>query len=165
MTFFFTVLQIKFEICQFASIIVGVMPLSKLRILEIQFSTLFPTCYDILSWNFAYYFVLIYYTASSSVINFRQFSWELCSFWKLEYWKYPVFHSFLLHAFTYCAEILRMTFFFTVLQIKFEICQFASIIVGVMPLSKLRILEIQFSTLFSYLLWHIELKFLHITLF
>ena len=49
--------------------------------------------------------------------------------------------------------------FFTVLQIKFECRQFPSIFVGVMPLLECRILEIQFSALFSYMLWHIELKF------
>ena len=48
---------------------------------------------------------------------------------------------------------------FTVLQIKFECRQFASIFVGFMPLLELRILEVQFSALFSYMLWHIELKF------
>ena len=49
--------------------------------------------------------------------------------------------------------------YFTLLQIKFECHQFASIFVGVMPLLVLRILEIQFSALFSSILWHIELKF------
>ena len=48
---------------------------------------------------------------------------------------------------------------FTVLQIKFECRQIPSIFVGVMPLLELRILKIQFSALFSYMLWHIELKF------
>ena len=48
---------------------------------------------------------------------------------------------------------------FNVLQIKFECRQFASSFFGVMPLLELRILEIQFSALFSYMLWHIELKF------
>ena len=48
---------------------------------------------------------------------------------------------------------------FTVLQIEFECHQFASIFVGVMPLLELRILKIQFFALFSYMLWHIELKF------
>ena len=125
----FTVLQIKFECRQFASILVGVMPLLKLRILEIQFSALFsyilhitlfycttdqvrvssmfycttdqvrvssifvgvmpllelrilkihsfshfsPTCFDILSWNFAYDFVSPYSRSSSSVVNLPQF--------------------------------------------------------------------------------------------
>ena len=36
--------------------------------------------------------------------------------------------------------------------------QSSSSIVGVMPLLELRILEIQFSAVFSYMLWHIELK-------
>ena len=38
--------------------------------------------------------------------------WELCPFWNLEYWKYTVFRTFLLHALTYWAEILHMTFFY-----------------------------------------------------
>ena len=48
---------------------------------------------------------------------------------------------------------------FTVLQIKLESRQFASIFVGVVPLLDLRILEIQSFRHFSYMLWHIELKF------
>ena len=71
-----------------------------------------PTCFDILSWNFAYDFVLLYYRSSSSVVNFRQFLWELCPFWNLNYWKYTVFRTFLLHALTYWAEILHMTLFY-----------------------------------------------------
>ena len=46
-----------------------------------------------------------------------------------------------------------------VLQIKLEFCQFELIFVGVMPLLECIILKIQFSALFSYMLWHIELKF------
>ena len=46
---------------------------------------------------------------------------------------------------------------FTVLQIKFECRHFASIFEGVMPLCELR--NVQFSALFSCMLWHIELKF------
>ena len=161
----FTVLQIKSECRQFASIFVGVMPLLELKLLEIhsfpQFSLTcfdimswhfahdfvlmyyrssssvvnlrqgfvgimpllelklleihsFPhfalTCFDILSWNSAYDFVSLYYRSSSSVVNFRQFLWELCPFWNLNYWKYS-FPHFLLHALTYWAEILHMTLF------------------------------------------------------
>ena len=161
----YTVLPIKYECCQFASIFVGVMPLLELRILQIHsFPNFSPTCFDILSWNFAYDFVLLYYRSSSSVVNFRQvlcelcpfcnileihsfphfsltcfdmFSWnfahdfvilyyrsslsvvnlhqfllELCPFWNLEYWKYTVFFTFLLHALTNWAEILHMTLFY-----------------------------------------------------
>ena len=92
----FTVLQIKFECHQFPSIFVGVMPLLECRILKIHsFPHFSPTRLDILSWNFAFDFVLMYYRSSLSVVNFRQFSWELCSFWNLEYWKYTVFRTFL----------------------------------------------------------------------
>ena len=70
----FTVLQIKFECCQFASIFVGVMPLLELRIwVMCSFPNFSPTCFDILCWNFAHDFVLLYYRSSSSVVNFRQF--------------------------------------------------------------------------------------------
>ena len=61
----FTVLQIKFECRQFASILGGVMPLLELRILEIHsFPHFSPTCFDILSWYFAYDFVLLYFRSS-----------------------------------------------------------------------------------------------------
>ena len=65
------VLQIKFECRQFVSIFVGVMPLLELKILQIHsFPHFSLTCFDILSWNFAYDFVLLYYRSSSSVVNF-----------------------------------------------------------------------------------------------
>ena len=109
----FTVLQIKFECYEFASIGVGVMPLLELRILTIHsFPHFSLTCFDILSWNFAYDFVSPYYRSSSSVVNLHQFLWELCPFWNLEYWKYTVFRTFLLHVLTYWAEILHMTLFY-----------------------------------------------------
>ena len=72
----------------------------------------FLTCFDILSWNFAYHFVLLYYRSSSSVVNLRQILLELCPFWNLEYWKYTVFRTFLLHPLTNWAESLHITLFF-----------------------------------------------------
>ena len=148
----FTLLQIKFECREFASIFVGVTPLLELRILEIHsFPHFSLTSFDILSWNFSYDFVLLYYSSSLSIINLRQFLWELCPFWNLEYWKYTVFRTFLLHALIYWAEILHMTLFFFLLQIKFECRQFASIFVGVMPLLELTILEIHSFLLFFLL--------------
>ena len=105
-----TKIQIKFKCRQFASSFVGVMPLLELRILEIHSLPHFSlTCVDILSWNFAHDFVLLYYIPSLSVVDLRQFLWELCPFWNLEYWKYTVFRTFLLHALIYWAEILHMT--------------------------------------------------------
>ena len=53
---------------------VGVMPLLELRILEIHsFPHFFLTFFDILSWNFTYYFVLLYYRSSLGVVNSHQF--------------------------------------------------------------------------------------------
>ena len=81
----FTVLQIKFECRQFPSIFVRVMPLLECRILKIQsFPHFSLTRFDILSWNFGFDFVLLYYRSSLSIVNFRQFLWELCPFWNLE---------------------------------------------------------------------------------
>ena len=86
----------------FALMFVGVMPLLELRILKIHSFLHFSlSCFDILSSNFAYDFVSPYYRSNSSVVNLRQFVWELCPFWNLEYWKYTVFRTFLLHALTY----------------------------------------------------------------
>ena len=77
-----------------------------------QFSAVFSsTCFDILSWNFAHDFLLMYYRSSLSVITLRQFVKEFCLFVNWEYRKYTVFRSFLLHVLTYWAEILHMTFF------------------------------------------------------
>ena len=68
------VLEIKFECRYFASIFERVMPLCELRIWVMRsFPHFSPTCFDILSWNCAYDFVLLYYRSSSSVVNIRQF--------------------------------------------------------------------------------------------
>ena len=108
----FTEIQIKFECRQFASIFVGVMPPLELRILEIHnFPHFSLTCFDILSCNFAYNFVVLYYRSSSSVVNVYKFLWQICPFWNSEYWN-SAFRIFLLHALTYWAEILHMTLFY-----------------------------------------------------
>ena len=148
----FTVLQIKFECRQ---LLWELCPFWNLNYWKYSFPHFSPTCFDILSWNFAHDFVLMYYRSSFSVVNLRQVLLELCPFWNLEYWKYTVFGTFLLHALTYWAEILHMTLFYCTTDQVWV----SSIIVVVMPLLELKLLEIQFSTLFSYMLWHIELKF------
>ena len=76
-----------------------------------SFSHFSPTCFDILSWNFAFDFVLMYYRSSLSFVNLRQFLKELCLFVNSIYRKCAVFCTFLLHALTYWAEILHMTLF------------------------------------------------------
>ena len=81
----FDVLQIKFDCRHFASIFEGVMPLCELRIkVMCSFPHFSPTCFDILSWNFAHDFVLMYYRSSSTVVTLRQFLKELCLFVNLE---------------------------------------------------------------------------------
>ena len=155
----FNVLQIKFECHYFASIFEGVMPLCELRIWEIHsFPHFSPTCFDILSWNFAHDFFLMYYRASSSVISLRQFLKELCLFWNLEYRKYsfPQFspacsdilswnfaHDFVLIYFRASSSVV------TLRQFLKELCFFVDLVYR----------KYSFPHFFSYMLWHIELKF------
>ena len=92
----------------------------------------------------------------SLCVNFLK---ELCLFVNLEYWKYTVFHTFLLHALTYSADILHMTLFWCTteqvrvssLNVNFwtSYASFGTKIIG----------NTQFSAFFSCMLWHIELKF------
>ena len=92
----FTVLQIKFECRQFASIFVGVMPLLELRILEIHsFPHFSLTPFNILSWKFAYYFFFLYYRSSLSVVNLRLF------------WSYASFRTYTLSG--WCLAYLRLS--------------------------------------------------------
>ena len=136
------------------------MPLLELTILEIHtFPHFSLTCFDILSSNFAHDFVILYSRSSLSVVNFRQVLCELCPFCNLQYWKYTVFRTFLLYALTYSAEILHMTLLYcttdqvTVLSICVKFCW------SYAPFGTYNTGNKQFSTLFSYMLWHIELKF------
>ena len=71
-----------------------------------------PTCFEILSWNCVYNFILMHIRSSLNAINFCQFFLELCPFWTSNSYKYAVFRNFLLHALTYGAEILPMTLFY-----------------------------------------------------
>ena len=110
---YFDARKIKFECHQFPSIFAGIMPLLNFTLLQIcSFPHIYHTCFDILSWNFAYDFVLLYFRLSSSVVKLRQFLLELRPFWNLEYWKYTFFRTFLLQALTYWAKILYMTLFY-----------------------------------------------------
>ena len=151
----FTVLQIKLE-----SFFVGVTPLLELKLLEIQFSALF----SYMLWHIELKFCkLLCFTVLQSKFECRQFLWELCPFWNLNYWKYSFPHFS-----PTCFDILSWNFrtwlCSNVLQIKFECRQFASSFVGVMPLLELRILEIHsfphFSlTCFDILSWNFAYDF------
>ena len=136
---FFYARKIKFECHQFPSLFAGVMLLFNFKLLQISsFPHFSPTCFDILSSNFVYDFVLMYHRASLSVVILQQFLLELCLFVNLEYSKYSVFRTFLFHALTYWAEILHMTLFYCATDQVWvsSICVFF----GVMPLFERRIL-------------------------
>ena len=130
------------------------MPLLELRILEIHsFPHFSRTCFDILSWNFAYDFVLLYYRSSLSVVNFCR-SYAPFGTYNTENTQFSALFSYMLW---YIELKFCIWLCITILQIKCDCRQFASIFVGVMPLWNVR--NIQFSAFFSYMLWHIELKF------
>ena len=146
----FTVLQINSSVVNFRQSLKEVCPFWNV---EYWKYTVFRTfrLHAFTYWAENLHFTLFYCTTdqvrvSSICVNFFK---ELCPFWNLEYLKYTVFHTFLLHALTYRAEI--------VLQIKFECCQFPSIFDGVIPLWNLE--YSQFSALLSYTHWHIKLKY------
>ena len=80
--------------------------LLELSILEIHsFPQFFPTCFDILSWNFVYDFLFMNLRSSSSVGDLRQLLYELCPVWNWGYSKCKVFRTFLPHALTHWARI------------------------------------------------------------
>ena len=118
-----------------------------------------PTCFEILSWNFVYHFILMHVKASSNAINFRQFLLELCPFLTANSHKYAVFRTFFLHALRYWAEILHITLQYC----NTDQLRMSSICVdfcgSYAPVGTLKTGNTQFSALFSYMLWHIELKF------
>ena len=109
------------------------------KLLQIcSFPHLSSTCFDILSWNFAHDFVLMYYRSSLSDVTLHQFLKEWCSFVNLECRKCEVFRIF-----PYMLSHIELKFciwlYFKVLQIKLECRHFASIFEGVIPFCELRI--------------------------
>ena len=66
------------------SVRLSVRPVSVRPVSVRPFPHFSPTCFDILSWNFAHDFVLMNYRSSSTVVTLRQFLKELCLFVNLE---------------------------------------------------------------------------------
>ena len=132
------------------------MPLCELRILEIHSFLHFSlTCFDILSWNFAYDFVLLYYRSSSSVVNLRQFFFLVMPLLELRILEIHSFPHFSLTLF----DILSWNFAYDFVLLYYRssssvvnLCQF---FFGVMPLLELRILEIHSFPYFSLTLFNI----------
>ena len=146
----FSVLQIKLDCRQFASIL-ELCLFSNLEYCKYSFLHFSLTRFDILSWNFAHDFVLLYYRSTSSVVNGYQFHFDIC--FNLTYIK--LWHIEL----KFCTWLC-----FTVLQVNFKCRQWVSISLGVMSLLGLRILEIHsflhFSpAFFDILSWNFSYNF------
>ena len=104
---YFTVLQIKLKCCRFSSIFVGVMPLLDLSILQIHnFLDFCPTCFDILSWNFAYDLTLLQIKFKCQ--QFASIFVGVMPILELKYLKHTVFCTFLLQC--TCFGILNWNF-------------------------------------------------------
>ena len=70
-----------------------------------------------------------------------------------------VFPIFLLHALRYWAEILCITLFWMHVRSSLNAINFCHFCLSYAPFELQTLTNIQFSALFSYMLWHIELKF------
>ena len=155
------VLQIKFECRQFVSIFVGVMPLLELKILQIHsFPHFSLTCFDILSWNFAYDFVLLYFRSSSSVVNFCV-SYAPFGTQNTENIQFSALFSDML----WLIELQICTWLcFTEIKINFDCGQFASIFCGsYAPFGTLNTWNTQFTFLLHALAYWAE--FFRVTFF
>ena len=126
------------------------MPLLELRKLEISSFLHFSlTCFDILSLNFAYDFVLLYYKSSVSVANLHQFLWELCPFWNL---KKLEISSFLHFSLTY-VDILSLNFAYDFVLLYYRSSlSVVNFCVSYAPSGTWNTGNTQFSALFSYML-------------
>ena len=102
----FTVLQIKFECRQFASIFVGVMPLLELRILEIHTFLLHPLTY----WAESLHIILFFCTTDRVWVSSLCVYFGVMPLFELRILQiqFSALFSFT-HALTYWAEILHMT--------------------------------------------------------
>ena len=121
-----------------------------------------PTCFDVSSWNFLCHFLLMNIRSSLSIVSITVYSviffFELCPFWNLEYWKYSFLHFSLT-----CYDILSWNFAYDFVLVYRDQGRVSSICVNFFrsyaPIGTLNTGNTQFSALFSYMLWHIELKF------
>ena len=132
---YFYARKIKFECHGFPSLFAGVMLLFNFKLLQIcSFPHFSPTCFDILSLNFVYDFVLMYHRASLSVVILLQFLLELCLFVELRILE---IHSFPHFSLT-CFDILSWNFAYDFVLLYYRssssVVNYASIFVGVMPL-------------------------------
>ena len=136
------------------------MPLLELKILEIHsFPHFSLTRFDILSWNFAYDFDLLYYRSSLSVVNLCQFLLELCPFWNLEYWKYS-FPHFSLTRFDVFPHFCSTWFDILSWNFSYDCLMYYRSISSVITLCPSGSPSVHpFSALFSYMHWQISLKF------
>ena len=158
---YFTVLQIKFKCCQFASIFVGVMPLLELKNWKYTVFRSFllhalTYCCEILHMTL-FYCTTDQVWVSSISVNFCR-SYALFGTENTGNTQFSALSSYMLWPIDlkFCMSLSSYKH-----SIKFECRQFSSIFVGVMPLFFItwNTRNTRYSALFSYMFWHIELKF------
>ena len=111
---YFYARKIKFECHQFPSLFTGsYAPFYLQTLTNMQFSALFSYMLCHIEFKFCIWLCFNVPQNKFECRHFVQFLLELCPFWNLEYLKYTVFRTFLLHALTYWAEILHMTLFYS----------------------------------------------------
>ena len=144
----------------------GVMPLLELRILEIHsFPHFSLTCFNILTWNFAYDFVLLFYRSSLSVVNLCQFLWEL---YPLEF-RILKINSFSHFSLTCQIELkFCIWLFFKCISDQVECCQFASFLWELCPFWNLQYWKYNYPhfslTCFDILSWYSAYDFVLCTI-
>ena len=78
----------------FCQILNELCPFVGLGILHIgSFPHFLSTCFEVLSWNFVYVFVMMSHRSSLSFMWFHQILNELCPFFDLEYYTYRYFYA------------------------------------------------------------------------
>ena len=145
-----------------ASIFVGVMPLLELKILQ---NTQFFALSSCMLWHLELKScIFLCFTVLQTKSECHQFASIFVGsmpLLELRILEVHIFRTFLLHALAYWAKILHMTLFYcTTDQVRMSTI-WVFFCWSYAPFGT----NTQFSALFFYVLWHIELKCSHITLF
>ena len=154
-----TVLQIKFECCQFPAIFVGGMPLLECRILKIQFSTLFSYTLRHIELKFC---IWLCFNVLQIKFECRQFPSIFVGVMPLLELRILEIHSFPHFSLT-CVDRLSWNFAYEFVLLYYRssssVVDFPQFLWELCPFWNLEYWKYTVFRTFSYMLWHIELKF------